>query len=69
MPSDESTRFFLSDTSCKNLIQTKLEVNKQVAYDILKLNKLQVKKDEDKSFMQEQRTSYEKILDLFMVNL
>lgn len=69
MPSDESTRFFLSDTSCKNLIQTKLEVNKQVAYDVLKLNKHQIKKDEDKLYMQNERNKYDKLLEIIMVNV
>ncbi len=69
IPADESTKYFLSDTSCKNLILTKLEVNKQVAYDVLKLNKHQIKKDEDKTHMQRERNKYDKLLEIIMVNV
>lgn len=69
IPANESTRFFISDTFCKNLITTKLEVNKQVAYDVLKLNKHQIKQDEDKLYMQNERNKYDKLLEIVMVNV
>lgn len=69
IPADEATKYFLSQTSCKNLILTKLEINKQVAYDVLKLNKHQVKKDEDKLHMQKERNKYDKLLEIIMVNV
>lgn len=69
IPSNESTWYFLSDTFCKNLITTKLEVNKQVAYDVLKLNKHQIKQDEDKLYMQNERNKYDKLLEIVMVNV
>jgi hypothetical protein len=51
------------------MVLTKLSVHKQVAYDVLKLNKQQVKKDEDKLYMQEERTKYDKLLEIVMVNV
>jgi len=48
---------------------TKLEIYKQVTYDILKLNKNQVKKDEIKKYTQSQRTKYDKLLDIIMINI
>lgn len=68
VPSDGVQEYFL-ETDCKKLALTKLEINKQVAYDILKLNKNQVKKDERKLYVQEQRDRYDKLLELIMVNI
>jgi hypothetical protein len=39
--SADTWKYFFMETDCKKLVTTKLEVSKQVAYDILKLNKLQ----------------------------
>lgn len=70
MPSVYTLRYFWwSDTSCQNLIGVKLEINKQVAYDILKLNKAQVKKDEDKKYFQKERDMYDTLLEIIMVNV
>lgn len=68
-PSIEAKKYFIDDTQCKKLILTKLEINKQVAYDILKLNKNQVKRDENKKYMQAQREKYDKLLEIVMVNI
>jgi len=54
---------------CKNLAKTKLFAYKNVAYDILKENKYQIQKDENKKFTQEQRTKYNKFVDLININL
>lgn len=68
VPSEWVQQYFL-ESDCKKLALTKLEINKQVAYDILKLNKNQVKKDERKLYVQEQRNRYDKLLELIMVNI
>jgi len=65
----EAKKYFLEDTSCVALAMTKLEIYKQVTYDILKLNKNQVKKDEIKKYTQSQRTKYDKLLDIIMINI
>lgn len=69
MPSGESSRYLFEYSTCRNLVLTKLEVNKQVAYDVLQLNKHQVKKDEDKLYMQTERNRYDKLLEIIMVNV
>lgn len=65
----EAKKYFLEDTNCIALAQTKLEIYKQVAYDILKLNKNQVRKDEIKKYTKSQRTKYDKLLDIIMINI
>lgn len=69
VPISDSLDAFLWETTCQNLITTKLEIYRQVAYDILQLNKWQVKKDEDKLYMQQERWSYDKLLEIMMINL
>lgn len=60
---------YFQESTCKKLALTKLEINKQVAYDVLKLNKNQVKKDERKLYVQEERSKYDKLLEIIMVNI
>ena len=50
--------------SCMTLMETKLSLYKQVSYDILKLNKIQVRKDERKQYVQQERTKYDRLLDM-----
>lgn len=57
------------DQSCKALVSTKLEVFKSVSYDVLKLNKSQVAKDEKKKNTQKRREKYDKLLEIIMVNV
>ena len=54
---------------CHRLYLFKLDMYKSVAYDILKKNKYQILKDEHKIFTQNNRTKYDKLLDLFRINL
>lgn len=56
-------------TVCTLLADQKLAIYKQVSYDILLLNKLQVSKDEKKLYVQEERTKYDTLLSKFMVNI
>jgi len=48
---------------------TKLEVFKTVSYDILKLNKRQIDKDEKKKNTQKRRKKYDKLLEIITVNI
>lgn len=68
VPADDVDNYF-QEADCKKLALTKLEINKQVAYDILKLNKNQVKKDERKLYVQNERNKYDKLLELIMLNI
>jgi hypothetical protein len=54
---------------CENLVATKLDIYKQVSFDVLKLNKSQIKNDTYKSVMQDQRGKYDRLIDLINVNL
>lgn len=70
-PDVDTTPYFNEDSkrSCKWLLLTKLEVFKSVSYDILKLNKQQIDKDEKKKNTQKRRTKYDKLLEIIMVNV
>ena len=52
-----------------DLAKIKLHISRQVAYNILMLNKQQILKDERKKYVQEERTKYDKLLNAFMINL
>ena len=54
---------------CTNLIKVKISIFNNVAFNILQLNKSQVAKDQKKTYDQEQRTKYNKVLDMMMINL
>lgn len=60
---------FFNNSLCENLVATKLDIYKQVAFDVLKLNKAQIKNDTYKSVMQDQRGKYDRLIDLINVNL
>jgi hypothetical protein len=51
------------------LIETKLGIYEQVAYDILSLNKAQIRSDESKLLVTQERTKYDALIDLFNVNI
>jgi hypothetical protein len=67
----EATNFIEDRDSnlCKDLYSLKIRISKQVAYDILKRNKYQILKDENKIFTQEQRKKYWELLNLIRVNI
>ncbi len=54
---------------CFNLAKTKLNIYKSVAYNTLILNRLQLRKDNRKIFMQKTRESYSYLLKLFDINI
>ncbi len=60
---------FINESLCMRLAIVKNDVRKSVAYDILSLNKESVRKDEKKMYDQQQRSNYELVVDLFMVNI
>lgn len=59
----------LNSSTCNSLADTKLSVYKQISYDILKINKVQVRADSKKELSQDQRQKYDNIADLFLNNL
>lgn len=59
---------FFDNSICIKLAKTKLYFYKQVAYDILLLNKWQVRKDAQKTFEQQQRTKYDSLIDKMKYN-
>lgn len=61
--------YSVESTTCTQLADQKLAIYKQVSYDILLLNKLQVSKDEKKTYVQQERTKYDGLLSKFMVNI
>jgi hypothetical protein len=52
-----------------NLANTKIYIYKKAAFDILMLNKSQVRLDFAKKYVQEERTKYDELLDAMMINL
>jgi len=56
-------------SDCMWLAEVKLELYEDVAYDILRLNKHQVRKDEKKLFIQNEREKYDMLVEVFMVNI
>lgn len=60
---------FFQSWTCSRLIETKLGIYEQVAYDILSLNKAQIRSDESKLFVTQERTKYDALIDLFNVNI
>ena len=56
-------------SECIKLAEQKLDIYRQVSYDILYLNKSAVSTDSLKLYQQEQRSKYDKLLSKFMINL
>lgn len=52
-----------------DIANTGLENYKQVALDILALDKMEVRKKNLQKFMADEHSKYEKLLDLMMINL
>ena len=46
-----------------------MEIFNSVAFNIMQLNKAQVSKDQKKLYDHEQRTKYNKLLDIMMINV
>ena len=71
VPNKEAIKYFNSKTdgTCWNLVDTKIFIFTDVAFNILMLNKLQIKADEKKTYDQTQRWNYDHLLDIMMINL
>lgn len=54
---------------CQMLLPAKVGVYRATAYDTLSINKLRVMQDQKKKFTQVQRTKYDGLLDLMMLNV
>jgi len=52
-----------------SLAISKLYIYKEVAVDIMKFNKQEIREDDRKTHMQTQRKKYDEVLDLFRLNL
>ena len=66
--SNINAKDYFKNTQCMNLVKLKLHIYRQVSYDILMLNKLNVRQDSAKEHMQEERIKYDEILDSMMIN-
>ena len=60
---------FFVDSYCMSLAITKLDIYKEVAVDIMKTNKHEIRVDDRKTHTQKQREKYDSVLDLFRINL
>ena len=67
--STKEAQNYIDDTTASRLIDTKMTIYKQVAYDIMKLNKSQIRNDNQTYVTQDQTWKYDKIVDLLAVNL
>lgn len=66
--SNRNAKNYFQETDCMSLINKKLEIFDNVTYNVLKLNKKQVKTDDKKTYDQKQRENYDKLLDDMMKN-
>jgi len=54
------------NASCKALVETKLDIYRQVAIDLQKVNKSEVNRDTRQKYEQEERTKYDALLQLML---
>ena len=52
-----------------DLVEKKLDIYNNVAQNILKLNKAQINKDSRKKYIQLERSKFNELQDMFMINL
>ena len=51
---------------CESLVETKLNIYRQVAYNILKINRLSIRKDDRKEYVIQQRDKYGSVMQLML---
>ena len=51
---------------CESLFETKLDIYRQVAYNILKINRLAIRKDDRKTYVIDQRDKYSWVMQLML---
>ena len=65
----EAEWFFMDKGSkCRVLVDKKLEIFQDITFNVLMLNKQQIKSDEKKLYDQWERRAYNKLLDIMMIN-
>lgn len=67
-PLSETKDFFLQST-CIGLAESKLAMSREIAYNTMKVNKMQVRKDEKKKFFQSRRWKYGDLIDMMLQNI
>ncbi|MDD2871249.1 MAG: hypothetical protein PHS49_04625 [Candidatus Gracilibacteria bacterium] len=67
--SNKNAKNYFVDTDCMRLVDKKLEIFDEVSFNILMLNKKQIKADEKKTYVQGQRKNYDMLIDIMNVNL
>ncbi len=66
----EWLKYFLYEwSSCKKLAEKKVSIFKDVSFSVLMLNKMQISADDKKLYDQWQRSNYDHLLDIMMINL
>ena len=70
VPIKEAIKYFNNwGTPCATLVDKKISIFNDVAFWVLMLNKLQIKADEKKTYDQWQRSNYDHLLDIMMINI
>lgn len=64
-----NSKEFFESSKCMWLVELKLGLYEDVSYEILKLNKDQIRKDEKKLFIQDERKKNNMLSDLFSINI
>lgn len=64
-----NSKDFFETNTCMWLAETKLAIHKQVAYDLLKINKLKYRKESRSDYMLSEQTRYWTIVELMRINL
>jgi len=65
-----SKEYFTNEwTSCKKLVDKKIELYLDVAFSVLMLNKQQTNADDKKLYDQWQRSNYDHLLEIMMINI
>jgi hypothetical protein len=60
---------FFKETTCNSIAHTKIDIYWAVAYNVFKLNKMQIRKDNKKEFFQVRRSAYDNLLNIIMINM
>lgn len=67
--SNRNAKNYFQESDCMSLVDKKLDIFDEVTFSILMLNKQQIKADDKKIYDQWQRTNYDTLLDIMMVNI
>ncbi|MDP2090108.1 MAG: hypothetical protein Q8K30_00795 [Candidatus Gracilibacteria bacterium] len=67
--STQNSKKYFQESDCMLLVDKKLEIFDEITFSIMMLNKQQIKADDKKMYDQGQRTNYDNLLDIMMINL